>query len=57
MGYIVAKVTYLGFVGEGGFGDHDRNCSREPDHDRDHNRSQDVFSEALGVAICLMIFR
>ena len=34
----ITKVNYVGCVGEGGFGDHDRNCNREPDYDIDHNR-------------------
>jgi hypothetical protein len=34
----------VGFVGEGSFGDHDINCIREPDHDRDHKREFDGFN-------------
>jgi hypothetical protein len=34
----VSKVVSMGFMGEGGFGDHDLNCSRELDQGRDHNR-------------------
>jgi hypothetical protein len=34
----ITKVNYLGFVGEGSFGDHDINCSRVFGHGRDHNK-------------------
>jgi hypothetical protein len=41
MTLVFKKEEYLGRIfgrWGGGFGDHDRNCRREPDHDRDHNR-------------------
>jgi hypothetical protein len=37
-------MTYMGFVSEWSFGNHDRNCSREPDHDGDHKRELDGFN-------------
>ncbi len=40
-------MTYVGFVSEWSFGNPDRNCSREPDHDRDHKREFDGFNEFI----------
>jgi hypothetical protein len=34
----ITKVNYFGCVDEGGFGDPDINCNREPDYDIDHKR-------------------
>jgi len=44
----VSKVGFVGFVGDGGFGDHGINYSKELDTGRDHNRQHDGFHEIFG---------